>query len=472
MENKEEKKETDLENNLELNKEENENKEEDDIDSETPIQPEIKQPEIEDQAKKNEEEKEDKKEEEEVDSDTPIEPDIQKPKIEEFKTNIGQNEEEKKAQEKEEIKTPEDNNLPAEVEENKEKEKVENEKEEEKEEHSHESEKNNSNEDEFNKDEIELNNNSSGTKNISKDSNIDFTNHKNFQNIKILYKYKLKNLRNIDFLKIQYENFWKLVPHNFEGEITKKDFLNLFTKIYKLILPIFNYEEIEKFLLGEWALQTKGKSTMDHEIFNKCIFKISHLFCVHIEKNEYEDFLKMIYNRITKKIKYFPDKTKVEYKPSIKVHLYKEITKEEYDEKTWEQYEDENIYHVKLYETYDNQNENEENNENEQRIRARPRLTINEQNLYKQDKNFYLYNEETFYEQENELETINELNTTVETVLLNDDEIVIFGYPTQFIINKFINDINCLENIETNNESEYDSKFNITVSILSFRHFF
>jgi hypothetical protein len=212
------------------------------------------------------------------------------------------------------------------------------EKEKEKEEQSHESDKNISNEDEFKKDEIELNNQSSGTnKNISKDSNIDFTNHKNFQNIKILYKYKLKNLRNIDFLKIQYENFWKLVPHNFEGEITKKDFLNLFTKIYKLLLPIFNYEEIEKFLLGEWALQTKGKSTMDHEIFNKCIFKISHLFCVHIEKNEYEDFLKMIYKRITKKIKYFPDKTKVEYKPSIKVHLYKEITKEEYDEKTWEQ---------------------------------------------------------------------------------------------------------------------------------------
>ncbi len=465
MENKEEKKETDLENNLEENKVENENKEEDDIDSETPIQPEIKQPEIEDQTKKNEEEKEDKKEEEEVDSDTPIEPDIQKPKIEEFKTNIGQNEEEKKAQEKEEIKSSDDNNLP--VEENKEK--VENEKEEEKEEEkekeeqSHESEKNISNEDEFNKDEIELNNQSSGTnKNISKDSNIDFTNHKNFQNIKILYKYKLKNLRNIDFLKIQYENFWKLVPHNFEGEITKKDFLNLFTKIYKLLLPIFNYEEIEKFLLGEWALQTKGKSTMDHEIFNKCIFKISHLFCVHIEKNEYEDFLKMIYKRITKKIKYFPDKTKVEYKPSIKVHLYKEITKEEYDEKTWEQYEDENIYHVKLYETYDNPNENDENNENEQRIRARPRLAINEQNLYKQDKNFYLYDEETFYEQENELETINELNTTVETVLLNDDEIVIFGYPTQFIINKFINDMNCLENIETNNESDFDSKFNIT----------
>ena len=59
MADNEEKKENDLEENIQENKGENENKEEDDIDSETPIQPEIKQPEIEDQTKKTEEEKED-----------------------------------------------------------------------------------------------------------------------------------------------------------------------------------------------------------------------------------------------------------------------------------------------------------------------------------------------------------------------------------------------------------------------------
>ena len=73
----------------------------------------------------------------------------------------------------------------------------------------------------------------------------------------------------------------------------------------------------------------------------------------------------------------------------------------------------------------------------------------------------FIYNEETFYEHENEIETFNELNTTIETVLLYDDEIFIFGYLTQFIINKFVNNENCLENIEINEEGYYDSKFKI-----------
>ena len=73
----------------------------------------------------------------------------------------------------------------------------------------------------------------------------------------------------------------------------------------------------------------------------------------------------------------------------------------------------------------------------------------------------FIYNEETFYEHENEIETFNELNTTIETVLLYDDEIFIFGYLTQFIINKFVNKENCLENIEINVEGDYDSKFKI-----------
>ena len=73
----------------------------------------------------------------------------------------------------------------------------------------------------------------------------------------------------------------------------------------------------------------------------------------------------------------------------------------------------------------------------------------------------FIYNEETFYEHENEIETFNELNTTIETVLLYDDEIFIFGYLTQFIINKFLNNKNYLENIEINEEGDYDSKFKL-----------
>lgn len=67
----------------------------------------------------------------------------------------------------------------------------------------------------------------------------------------------------------------------------------------------------------------------------------------------------------------------------------------------------------------------------------------------------FIYNEETFYEHENEIETFNKLNTTIKTVLF------IFGCPARFIINKFLNNKNYLENIEINEEGDYDSKFKI-----------
>lgn len=53
--------------------------------------------------------------------------------------------------------------------------------------------------------------------------------------------------------------------------------------------------------------------------------------------------------------------------------------------------------------------------------------------FYINQKKTFIYNEETFYEQKNEIETFNELNTTIETVLLYDDEIFIFGCPADLL---------------------------------------
>lgn len=79
-----------------------------------------------------------------------------------------------------------------------------------------------------------------------------------FDEVYKIYRYKLQKLRKYMPIKKAIEKFWILLPHDFEGNIEKDNFILLFKKIYKLILPYFNHNEIHEFLEGEWNIINKG----------------------------------------------------------------------------------------------------------------------------------------------------------------------------------------------------------------------
>ena len=235
-----------------------------------------------------------------------------------------------------------------------------------------------------------------------------------------------------------------------------------------------------KFVEGIWDYYSKGRNTLQTNYFNKAIFSFLHRWCVHINHVEYENFLLMIYSRISKIKKIYPDGRERIFLPSIKVTLYNEITKEEFENSTWEFFENEEQLHIKLYETFEEYEEGKNINENNNNqgennspvnrvnslsnggiIKARPRMKIGEKNLYESNKNFLLYNEDVFYIEQNEIDK-KEKNTMISRELLDDKELVIFGYPTQFVINKFINEPETLKNINSIEGNDYDSFFFIT----------
>ena len=162
------------------------------------------------------------------------------------------------------------------------------------------------------------------------------TREKTFENVKLQYKYKLSLIeRSDEFLKI-YKKFWDLLPKTFEGDITQESFVCLFSKILKILLPLFNHGQIKKYCDGVWAKYVKGKPTMTLEIFEKVIFRLTHLISVHVNHYEYEDTLNLIYDRITCIRKYLANGEEKVYYPSIKVTLYNPLSKEEYQNCTWE----------------------------------------------------------------------------------------------------------------------------------------
>ena len=320
------------------------------------------------------------------------------------------------------------------------------------------------------------------------------TREKTFESVKLQYKYKLSLIeRSGEFLQI-YEKFWNLLPKTFEGDITQESFICLFSKILKILLPLFNHSQIKKYCEGIWAKYVKGKPTMTLEIFEKVIFRLTHILSVHVNHFEYEDTLNLIYNRITCIRKYFANGEEKVYYPSIKVTLYNPLSKEEYQNCTWE-IMNSDIANEELFEEYeevvDENNEEKQNEENasqdeekEKTKKYRPRLKIindfggentenkdpKEENkvpkpnsYYECDKNMYLYSEDTFYLEKEEIDkTSEELNCHIKYELMDDSELIIYGYPTQFILSKFINNMKDLEDIQIQSEQEYDSTFYIT----------
>jgi hypothetical protein len=78
-----------------------------------------------------------------------------------------------------------------------------------------------------------------------------------FKDIYRLYKYKLTKLKEHGNISNILKKFWNLLEKNFQGEIEKSQFMAIFGRIYKLLLPIYNHSEIPNFLEGEWQLHRK-----------------------------------------------------------------------------------------------------------------------------------------------------------------------------------------------------------------------
>ena len=187
------------------------------------------------------------------------------------------------------------------------------------------------------------------------------TREKTLESVKLQYKYKLSLIEKMDEFQQIFDKYWNLLPKTFEGDITKESFIKLITKILKVLLPIFNYSQIPKYCNGVWTRYVKGKPTMTREIFQKVIFKLTHIMSVHVNHFEYQDTLNLIYDRITCIRKYSSNGEEQVYYPSIKVTLYNPLSKEDYQNCTWEVFERESGVNLELFEQYENEiNENTE----------------------------------------------------------------------------------------------------------------
>jgi hypothetical protein len=73
-------------------------------------------------------------------------------------------------------------------------------------------------------------------------------------------------------------------------------------RIYKLLLPHYKKEEMEKEILSEWILDCRGRKDLDYNLIVIMLFRVAHSWAVHIDYEEYSYLLSVIYGRMTKKM--------------------------------------------------------------------------------------------------------------------------------------------------------------------------
>ena len=183
---------------------------------------------------------------------------------------------------------------------------------------------------------------------------------------------------------------------------------------------------------------------MDYKSFSNYLFRLVHIWAVHINKEEYYFFLKMIYDRITKYVR-ITSTGEISYYPKYNISIKRIRTPEEYEKNTWEDSDDKNDFDLYEYEVKHDDDHN-----------------IDEKN-YKRPVVDYIiaphiinYNETIEYESDIFMERDFEI---VKPILLSDEEIVIYGYPTQFILNYIKNNLNMLS------ESKEMKKSAIKISV-------
>lgn len=343
--------------------------------------------------------------------------------------------------------------------------------------------------------ELSLNNISQSTKDYEYEKNLKIE-----ELVKVFY-HKLNLLKNTTTFTLLVKRLWDALEKNMKYEINKETFISVYRKMLLFILPAYNRKEINSFVNNEFLEFSHGNASMNIEAFTEAVFKLIHTWCTHINKYEYCYFLELIINRITKKIYTYIDGRSVTKIPNIKITIHKILSnKEDYEREIWdpsdadgEENEDpfydysgdsdlqfqrpnsnyyaENDFIIFDEDIIDEEEERERNRNIKINNDVEINITNNENERYYQENKESNNNEEVEvnnnkFNDEIEVEnngekrvsstTENDKPIFIKESLINDNEIVIFGYPTQYLLTQLRNN--------EKNSYQLDNNFRFKIS--------
>jgi len=107
-------------------------------------------------------------------------------------------------------------------------------------------------------------------------------------------------------------------------------------RIYKVLLPLYREKEVSAEIDKQWISDATGQCEMTLILFQKLVFRIAHSWTVHIDIEEYVEFLGKLYERIiVKKIIRGCDGSSVILIPEIFTEITQDDGGGDMDEDEW-----------------------------------------------------------------------------------------------------------------------------------------
>ena len=101
--------------------------------------------------------------------------------------------------------------------------------------------------------------------------------------------------------------------------------MELMKRIYKVLLPLYREDEMNREVAQEWINDARGQKTMNLIMFQKMLFRIAHSWATHIDIQEYTEVLSKVYERIIIKQVIRGESGAVEIAlPRIQVEIFQE----------------------------------------------------------------------------------------------------------------------------------------------------
>ena len=147
----------------------------------------------------------------------------------------------------------------------------------------------------------------------------------------------MRNLRN----RIKYapqireaiNRFWQIIKKNELARVDKDEYIRLCLRISKLLLPDFEREEAARVVEQDWENDSAGTGSLDYNLFYNALYELADMWTDEIDPQQYADFLKKVFRRITTKKQLKRTGAVAKQLPNIKLVFPDEVTHEE----KWEQ---------------------------------------------------------------------------------------------------------------------------------------
>ena len=102
-------------------------------------------------------------------------------------------------------------------------------------------------------------------------------------------------------VRAELQKFWRVYDKDQSGNVSKAEYLNVHAKLCLVLIPDITPAEARRAGEEDWVSDAGGSDLMSCEQLFDCLFELADMWCTGISVEEYANFLRKLFKRVTVK---------------------------------------------------------------------------------------------------------------------------------------------------------------------------